>query len=407
MKQRNTRKTTEEFIEEVKKNRPDIILLDEYPQNKNTKMLVKCKKCDSNFYITPKAILRGTQCPNCRIIIRKDSKTFKTFKEELNEKNNSYKNNLIQLMDCDCSEETIILNNHRFKCSCNECGRVWETTARELLDNHGCDHCNRVRGSKKRKSLNRTLTQEEFIKKLKEKNEFLDPKDDYVNERTKIGFKCKTCGAIMYMTPNEAFSNHGCTNEDCPNNAKERRKRKQIKDTFTFYKEVLEKNPHNWCLEFYTGNKNKIKTKCGKCGYIWYPIAASLLKGVSCPKCGKSAGERRIEKYLEENKIDYIPQKTFDDLYGMGGGLLLYDFYLPTFNLLIEYQGEFHDGSIRDSYQSPEKKQQQFEHDKRKKQYAKNNNIEFLEIWYQDYDNIECIINEKMKEIVNKWLNQY
>ena len=76
----------------------------------------------------------------------------------------------------------------------------------------------------------------------------------------------------------------------------------------------------------------------------------------------------------------------------MGKGNLSYDFYLPKYNLLIEYQGEFHDGSAGKYSRINIKKQQ--EHDRRKKQYAKDNNIKLLEIWYWDYDNIEKILEK-------------
>lgn len=63
-----------------------------------------------------------------------------------------------------------------------------------------------------------------------------------------------------------------------------------------------------------------------------------------------------------------------------GGGNLSYDFYLDEYNLLIEYQGEFHDGSarIRDKSYLPT----QQEHDRRKREYAKQQGINLLEIWY-------------------------
>ena len=35
-------------------------------------------------------------------------------------------------------------------------------------------------------------------------------------------------------------------------------------------------------------------------------------------------------------------------------------------------------------------------HDEIQKAYAKDNNIDLLEIWYYDYDNIEQILNEKL-----------
>jgi len=81
-------------------------------------------------------------------------------------------------------------------------------------------------------------------------------------------------------------------------------------------------------------------------------------------------------------------------LIGVGGGNLSYDFYLPNYNLLIEYQGEFHDGTA--IQQSKEKFKKQLEHDKRKREYADNHNINLLEIWYWDFDNIEKILKREL-----------
>lgn len=88
-------------------------------------------------------------------------------------------------------------------------------------------------------------------------------------------------------------------------------------------------------------------------------------------------------------------KKKYDDLIGIGGGLLSYDFYLPQQNLLIEYQGEFHNHTdrLRSDY---EFKKQQI-HDKKKLEYAHNHNIDLLEIWYYDFNNIEDILEQKIQ----------
>lgn len=78
----------------------------------------------------------------------------------------------------------------------------------------------------------------------------------------------------------------------------------------------------------------------------------------------------------------------------MGYGKLSYDFWLINYNILIEYQGQFHDGGAGEYTKINLKKQQ--EHDRRKKEYAKNNNIELLEIWYWDFDKIEEILTNKI-----------
>jgi len=124
-----------------------------------------------------------------------------------------------------------------------------------------------------------------------------------------------------------------------------------------------------------------------------YKIACSkFYTGIRCPLCNKSKGEKECKRVFDLRNVYYIPQKEFDDLLGLGGGKLSYDFYLPKYNLLVEYQGQFHDGSSGE-YSKKNLKTQK-EHDKRKKEYAEDNNINFLEIWYWDFDNIEEILDE-------------
>lgn len=77
---------------------------------------------------------------------------------------------------------------------------------------------------------------------------------------------------------------------------------------------------------------------------------------------------------------------------------LSYDFYIPTSNVLIEYQGEQHEKPF--NYFGSEKKLTiQKEHDKRKKIYAESNGIYLLEIWYWDFNNIEKILTDKLEDM--------
>jgi len=118
-----------------------------------------------------------------------------------------------------------------------------------------------------------------------------------------------------------------------------------------------------------------------------------------CPECNNSRGEKKIEAYLNSNGLNFVPEKKFEGLYGLGNGFLSYDFYLHQFNLLIEYQGEFHDGSGH-SYTELNIVRQR-EHDRRKKQYAKDNGIILLEIWYYDFNNVDEILAKYFTGISN------
>lgn len=142
----------------------------------------------------------------------------------------------------------------------------------------------------------------------------------------------------------------------------------------------------------YDGAKAPLKVQCNKCGNIWTRDAHIFLMGIGCPFCYASKGERKIRIFLDQNNIDYIQQKSFSSLRGIGGFPLRYDFYIPKYNLLLEYQGEFHDGSAFKK-SSRNYLDTQIEHDKRKREYALNNNYNFLEIWYYQYKRIDEILS--------------
>ena len=120
----------------------------------------------------------------------------------------------------------------------------------------------------------------------------------------------------------------------------------------------------------------------------------------NCPECKLSKGEINIKAQFKFYNVFFIPQKTFDGLVGLKNGLLSYDFYLPQFNLLIEYQGRQHEKYIPGFHSSMQQFEKQQEHDRRKREYAKNNNIRLLEIWYWEFDKIEKIIH---KEVIDKY----
>lgn len=178
--------------------------------------------------------------------------------------------------------------------------------------------------------------------------------------------------------------------------------------------------------DFTSGSStNKVWWLCSE-GHEWDAFIKSRNNGKirsGCPECHKfkSKGEKRIIKYLIKNGfisilqnnfsnllelnpnilLDniYIPQKTFNGLIGVGNGLLSYDFYIPKYSLLIEFQGKQHEKYVESFHKNKKAFETQQEHDKRKKEYARNNNINLLEIWYYDFNKIEIILDEYIKNL--------
>ena len=73
---------------------------------------------------------------------------------------------------------------------------------------------------------------------------------------------------------------------------------------------------------------------------------------------------------------------------------------MPDYNLLIEFHGKQHEKPI-EFFGGEKQFEIQQEHDRRKREYAKQNNINLLEIWYYDIDNVESILMQKINEIKN------
>ena len=92
------------------------------------------------------------------------------------------------------------------------------------------------------------------------------------------------------------------------------------------------------------GSRLDIWWKCNECGFEWNVKPNSRTSFDSgCPECNKSKGEKKITNWLQSNCVEFEVQKTFNGLYGIGNKNLSYDFNLPSYNLLIEFQGEQHE----------------------------------------------------------------
>ena len=66
-----------------------------------------------------------------------------------------------------------------------------------------------------------------------------------------------------------------------------------------FIEELGKINPSIEILERYIHSHNKIKCKCLIDGYIWNPVAYSLLKTHGCPKCAGKVKAKKEEKHMK------------------------------------------------------------------------------------------------------------
>lgn len=109
-----------------------------------------------------------------------------------------------------------------------------------------------------------------------------------------------------------------------------------------------------------------------------------------------SKGEKKIVDFLHEYEINFIKEKEFNGLIGLGGDPLRYDFYLPNFNLLIEFHGRQHKEFTPFFHRTKRDFKRQKTHDKMKMKYAYDNDIDILIIWYYSYEDIEYILYQHL-----------
>lgn len=100
------------------------------------------------------------------------------------------------------------------------------------------------------------------------------------------------------------------------------------------------------------------------------------------PKRYKSRLEIKLEKFLINNNINFVGQKTFDDL-----GKSRFDFYLPEYNLILEPGGDQHFIEI-EKWKGKGGLAKTKERDKKKYEYCINNNITIL--YYFEFSDKKC-----------------
>lgn len=262
---------------------------------------------------------------------------------------------------------------------CLDCGQVFSIYRMGdlLRKKHCCNHCFHSAG-------NFPSTQ---AKKIKIKSFFKNNKNytfnkfdyDYENKKNLVYYTCQKCGFINCKTFQEFFNQSACSS--CSIGA-------QKMTTAGLQSRI----PAEYALlEEYKGTEKKILIKHLACGFIWKTTPHNLISGCGCPRCakGRSKGEKKIIQFCFDHKIDFIAEKTF-----VFSERKRYDFFLPQYNLLIEYHGIQHYQDIL--FHGQHRLQEIQAVDIWKRQQALAHNFEYLEISYEDFSNIETILAQRL-----------
>ena len=375
--------TIESFIEKARKKHGDKY---DYSKviykNSSTKVCIICP-IHGEFWQTPNNHLYGKGCEKC-------AHEYVASKKRISTDDFISRSIAIYGDKYNYSKVNYISNSKKVCIICSIHGEFWQRPSTHLLGN-GCWKCGRsVTGDLLRNDLS------SFVKKAFEKygDKFSYKKSIYKSANSEIKITCPIHGDFI-TTPNAFLSQkHGC-----PQCAKEyvRKSNMMTTEHFIYEARKIHGDFYDYSLMKYVGCDDKVKIICPKHG-IFEQTPYRHLRGAKCPNCESSHGETFIRKYLIDNDIKFVQQKNVCLPPKMfSRNKLRVDFYLPSYNTIIEFNGVQHYEYISFFHENEEDFQKQVERDKRLKEYCKDNKIKLIVIKYNQIDNINEILNKKLK----------
>lgn len=327
---------------------------------------IKCNICGKIYHYSTadSAVRRGKKvmCHNCRDAINKK----KRFEQSLKD--------LFPKDDLEIVEFTN--STSPCKIRCKTCGTVYSYNearrAKRKTRNLFCSTCFPFKSNIIEK------TRKDFFNFINDSEQWeLVQNIDNVHADDLIKCKCKKCGHITAKTMVDYFRGRGCIY--CSDNKQ--------KTTAEFAKEL---DPGYKLLTEYVNANTKVLLE-HECGLKYYTTPHNYLSGRRCPSCSRkqSKGEKKIEQYFLSHDIEY--EKEFPLF--INGHLLRIDFYLPSHDLSIEFNGIQHYESI-DFFGGEDRLAKQQAYDELKKSLLKD---KLLIIPYFDIDNISVILDNALK----------
>lgn len=245
-------------------------------------------------------------------------------------------------------------------------GHIYKTTFSNFKSGFKCKEC---RGLKK-------YTFNEVQKIISDNGyALISGYEEYKNTHSYIKIKCNK--GHVYNTKFAVFL-RGFRCPYCSNQ----------KIDYAGVKEYIEKEGYRLMSNSYKNNRDKLCIKCPN-GHIFEMSYNKFQCGCRCTVCNSSSGEQEISIFFNNHNINYKYQYRFDGCKYKKA--LPFDFYIPSLNICIEYDGIQHFEPV-EFFGGEEEYEKIKICDQLKNNYCKNNNIKLIRIPYWEFDNIENIL---------------
>ena len=356
------KKTTSEFVENLRKINPAIDVLGEYSGNRAC-IKVKCQLCGHIWSPTGKALLNGRGCPQCSkagtsfmeqfilaackkmlgddAVFSRDRDTLgieldiyipskalaiepgswfwheNTLERDIEKRSRAKGKGIrvITIYDTFPIEEDVPFSEdcYVFEGQLNEPGffRLKELTTKilKIIDKNFSpleefwDEVieNAHKGASR-------LSHEEFVKTIGAITPTIRIIGRYTANKAPISVKCTVCGYEWSTTPTMLLKGVGCIS--CAGLKK--------KTTEEFIEQMANISPSIEVQGEYINTNTKLKIRNKDCGHSWYATPNSLLRGSNCPKCAGNTKKTHLQ-FVEEFRTanpyvsvvgEYVDAKT-------------------------------------------------------------------------------------------------
>jgi len=237
-------------------------------------------------------------------------------------------------------------------------------------------------------------TTEQFIQKAISihGNKYDYSQVNYQKSSVKTTIICRKHGGWQ-QRPNDHLTGYGCP--ACKFDLISSQKR-ATKELFIMKARQVHDDAYDYSNVQYVNAITSVEIICPTHGSFFQTPDKHTSGKTCCPQCSlfTSRGEREIEKILQERNIPYEREKRFPGLCGATiNSRLRYDFFIPSQNLLIEFDGEQHFSPVQTKgrltkEQAIDKHKRTKINDRKKNEFAIKNGYKLIRIKYDENINV-------------------
>lgn len=226
----------------------------------------------------------------------------------------------------------------------------------------------------------------EYVKNYIENEGYKLLSNEYVTNQTRLIVQCTNLNHSPYETTFAQFQQGKrckCCRDD------------NYRFSYEYVKTYIESFGYTLISEEYKNANTKIEVQCDKKHEPYFVRFSDFQCGFRCPHCKSSKGENKISDVLDNYNINYKKQHKFDDCRFYS--CLPFDFYLPDYNICIEFDGKQH-FEVVERWGGLDSFIDRIIRDTVKNEYCKKNKIKLVRIAYYDFDNIESILIKELNK---------